>query len=550
MHEAQHTHSDLMLSSRVLVFLACLAVGASHLCAQDTTDLEVPAVGALSRVNGEWERYWRVLQVAGIVPTHPWSTRPLGTQELRRLGARRDHPWADREAGRQLRLGFVRAATIPLEVRTIFNTAFPFGFNEGPVWAGRGLTTVLGGGAWVTAGPLTASLAPVLFQSQNRSFELFPNGFGGAYAFGFPYSNRADMPQRFGDTPYARADAGNSFIRLDAGVIAAGLSTAAQHWGPARDHPPILGSNAGGFPHVFLGSARPVRVGPLRVHGKLMWGRLSQSSYTDMNTIERHRLAVGVVGLVVPVNVPGLELGAARFAQMLWTDDVFRAGNLLRPFGRTFGDGIKAGASNAENQMASIFARWVFPESGVEVYGEFANEDGALTIRNLTLEPDHDAGYVLGAQRTWSGGRDRRTGQRHVVRGEVLNTRIMSVRLIPLEVPFYEHNIIRQGHTHRGHALGSAGGFGGGATSLAYDRYSPAGRWSVTWTRLMRAQFVVEGVPTPSRADVFHALGVDGVLFRGRTALTYEMTGVYEPNRNFRSDAFNVRFGIGSRFTW
>jgi len=537
-----------MLSSRALIALAAVSCAAT-LRAQEVDSSRGASLGVLSNVNGEWERYWRVLQLNGTVPANQWSIRAFGPRELRRMEPRHPHPWHDRERSSAWSAAFIRAGAVPLDARLVANSSFPYGFNEGPVWAGRGVTTIVRGGAWLEAGPLSASFAPVLFRAQNAAFEMHPIGASGPLAFGFPFSDRIDLPQRFGDKAYGRFDAGNSFVRVDAGVVALGFSTAAQHWGPARDHTTVLGSNAGGFPHIFAGSSAPVRFGPIRVHGKLIWGRLSQSPYTSMELVAPHRLASGVIGHISPVAVPGLELGVSRFAQLKWAPGVFTVENLFRPFGRTFGDGIvdEYGIQNPENQLASIFGRWVFPESGVEAYGEFVLEDGALTFRNLALEPDHDAGYVLGLQRAWSADR---AGERNVVRAEVLNTRMTSVRLLPHEVPLYEHNALRQGHTHRGLVLGAAGGFGGGATTLGYDRYTRGGRRSVTYSRLMRAQYVVQGVPQVSQADVFHALGVDGILFRGRSALTYELAGVYEMNRHFSADAFNLRAGLGARFVW
>jgi hypothetical protein len=544
-----------MLSTRNLILAPCLLLFALASVHAQATQAE------LQWVNGEWERYWRVLQVGGDVPEHPWSSRPFGSEELLQLRATGAHPWAGRVLETPFRFWRIEGATLPVEVKTIFNTSFPFGFNEGPVWAGRGLTTVLSGGNSFVAGPLSASFAPLVFDAQNTSFALLANGLDGRFAFGMPAPGGADMPQRFGDKPYRRLDPGNSFIRLDVGPVAAGFSTAAQHWGPARDHPLILGNNAGGFPHVFLGTAHPVQLGPIRIHGRTMWGKLYESRYTFMEDINPYRFAAGAVVVVVPVDVPGLEIGAGRFIHVFWSKDVLRSYNLTRPFGKLLGFG-NAGP-NVDNQLVSVFARWVFPQAGVEAYGEFAREDGNVSYRHLLVEPDHDAGYLIGLQRVWGGGGGKdsaatvatqeRARRRTVVRLEVLNTRIETPHLTPPENPFYTHSPIGQGHTYLGQALGSAGGFGGGAASLAFDRYTPAGRWSVTWTRLMRGEYLISErnwVPIPQNADVFHALGLDGIVFRGRTALTYELTGVYELNRNFQRDAFNLRAASGVRFAW
>ena len=165
-----------MLASRKLIVTAFLMFAASSARAQ-TTD------GELQWVNGEWERYWRVLQVGGDVAEHPWSSRPFGPEELVQLRATGDHPWADRIMEKPFRFGRIEGATTPFDAQTIFNSAFPYGFNEGPVWAGRGLTSVMRGGAALAVGPLSASFAPMLFQAQNTRFELIPNGRDGRFAY-------------------------------------------------------------------------------------------------------------------------------------------------------------------------------------------------------------------------------------------------------------------------------------------------------------------------------------------------------------------------------
>ena len=47
--------------------------------------------------------------------------------------------------------------------------------------------------------------------------------------------------------------------------------------------------------------------------------------------------------------------------------------------------------------------------------------------------------------------------------------------------------------------------------------------------------------------DVQHAVSVEGLFFRGRYDFNVGLTGVYELNRNFRGDAFNLNAQIGIR---
>jgi hypothetical protein len=249
--------------------------------------------------------------------------------------------------------------------------------------------------------------------------------------------------------------------------------------------------------------------------------------------------------------VPGLELGLARFFHQRWEPGVVNWENISRPFigivrnfRRRPGDPI---GDEPDNQIASLFGRWALPASGFEVYGEFAKDDYNQDFRDLAMEPDHLSGYMLGVQRV-----TRRDSSRYtVLRGEVLNTRISPLATSRPQYRFYIHTRVLQGHTNVGQVLGSAAAFGGGAAVLAMDRYSEQGRTSVTWSRMFRAENIQpSGIADRRRADIFQILTLDGVRFRGRLALTYELTGILELNRHFDRDAFSARLATGAQFAW
>ena len=107
-----------------------------------------------------------------------------------------------------------------------------------------------------------------------------------------------------------------------------------------------------------------------------------------------------------------------------------------------------------------------------------------------------------------------------------------------------------QGHTLRGQLLGSAGALGGAAMVVALDVYHPGGRWTVELTRILRqdfGDFPRSGQANPQARDIQHAVGVEGLFFRGRYDVNVGLTGVYELNRNLRGDAFNLNAQVGIR---
>lgn len=500
---------------------------------------------------GGLERYLRTLQNVGKADPYPWSLRGFSAGDVRRLSVeRREHPWGSRynlgENGSGLELGWVRPKAL-----TIYNSAFPFGGNDGPLWAGKGLTQGVELGAFARWGSLSLVLAPTVFWTQNREFELAPNGRSGEGIYHDPLTPASiDLPQRFGPEAYHRIDPGNSTLRLDLSGIALGVSTASQQWGPMDSHPLVLGSNAGGFSHVFLGTAHPVNLWIGRAHGRVTFGRLEASDYSPDSPGGERRLMTGLVLVFQPRGIPGLEVGLSRFAHQPWPEELGLE-ILKKPFATLIGlrEGNKV---NPDNEMASAFLRWNIPSAGVEIFGEFFRDDGAYDLRTALMEPDDLAGYAMGLRRVWQG-QDRLT----VLRGEVFST-VSSHRErggARLEYaqrarPPYKHSYLHQGHTHRGQLLVSPAGHGGQGATLGLDRYSPRGKWSVEWERrLIRDRTVGIGGEDPADADVIHALGLDMVQFRGSVELLLGLRGVYNLNRYLQDDVFNLNVRLGLTVT-
>lgn len=498
-------------------------------------------------VNDEWERYARVLQVSGDVRLYPWTIRGFGAREHRMLAADSAHPWAAIPAQRSWSWRGATMTTIPATAGMAWNSAFPFGYNDGAVWAGRGLTAWAAGGVALQVGPLSVVLAPQAFRAQNDSFLLRDNGQAGIYAFGAPYSaHEIDQPQRFGDRAYARLDPGNSSARVDAAGATLGFSNAPMHWGPARDHPLLFGNNAAGFAHVFLGTAQPADVWLGRAHARILWGKLGGTPYARIHQTQPSRFGTGLVATFIPRGAPGLEIGGARFFHVLWEDDVISESLWLTFTGLPLANTTPR-PGLPDNQLGSLFARFTLPGAGFEMYGEFAREDHSANLRDFELEPDHNSAYLVGFQRVLGRGATRR-----VIRAEVLNSRISGLVDSREQTMWYTHLPVAQGHTQLGQVLGSVGAFGGGAATIGFDSYSPRGRWTVSWSRIMRGEDEVfpSGITIPERADVQHALSVSGILRRGALGVSYEATWVRELNRDLRGDAANLRVGTGIEYVW
>lgn len=539
--------------------LLLLLVFASALGAQQTPR----NVGGLGEVfaGSELERYLRVLQLAGVARPYPWTVRAFGDADLDRILPvdTAAHPWRGRYT-----LGAAAGehwfSWVAPHATTVLNTGFPYGSNDGAIWAGRGATAALQAGFALRYGPLSLTVAPLAFIASNAGFELISNGETGdsAYADWRARHRSIDLPQRFGDGTYARLDPGQSTLRVDLAGLAAGISTANEIWGPAIEQPIILGNNAPGFLHGFAGTSTPLSIGVGKLHARALWGRLEQSEYSFARKGEQVRFASGLVASFSPRGIPGLEIGGARFFHLRWPAGGFGVDEFFKPFGGLFKDRQvekdpdpnRPGESLAppDNQIASLFARWVFPKSGFEVYGEYGKEDHNYDQRDLVLNFDHNAGYLVGFQKLWKPKPNSWT----VLRAEVLNLQVSHVGRARSQAPFYVHSYFRQGHTHRGQILGAPAGYGGAGSVLALDRYTTRGRWTLAWRRELRGDegdFWKSGAPEQRGLDVQHALGGDWLGFYGRWDVQAGAALVYERNRGFGGgSAFNLNATLGARF--
>ena len=523
---------------RLVILLVVPAVfGPGTAFAQVSPDSRTAVWGEIF-AGGELESYLRLLQVTGDVRPFPWSVRAFGPQEARALaptGA--DHPWGERYDLVGDTVGGAVSLVRPA-IRGVFNSAFPYGSDDGPLWAGKGMAGSVRAGVAVRYGAFSAVLAPEITASQNADFPLMPIGLTADSAFRDPrYPNSIDHPQRFGDGSYVTADLGQSTVRLDYRGAALGISTANQYWGPARDYPLLLGTNAPGFLHGFLGTTRPAGIWIGSVHARVLWGVLEQSDYSPKEQGDDRRFMTGFVASFLPRGVEGLEIGVSRFYHIEWPEDGLSLGLLGRPFESFLKTNIGSADSRVENQLASIHARWVLAPAGFEIYGEFAREDHNYDLRDLILEPDHDSAYLLGFQRVWKG--DTRWW---ALRGEVVNGERSHLSNVRAQVPLYLHTQLKQGHTQRGQLLGSPAVYGGSGARLTLDRYDESGRLTIYGERTLRSEPrpTTDARTDGANLDVIYSTGAEWLTFQGPVEITAGITGVFNFNRYFRSDVFNL----------
>lgn len=474
----------------VLAGAIALLVMSPTASAQSESSVE-GARGSVS-AGGELDNYLRYLQTTGRVPLGAWGLRPFSTAQvdsLSKVGGA--HPWQRSWLFRSDSAHHF--SVLPLAANVGFNSAFPWGSNDGAVWAGRGITTSLQGGVAATWGPVSLVLNPVVFSAQNSSFTLQPNGQTGNARFANgDYPTEVDLPQRFGDGAYSRFDWGQSTLRIDWFGASAGFSTANQYWGPATVFPVILGNNAAGIPHAFVGTERPTNIGIGKIQAQVVYGMERQSdfspavgpdTFTDADHPGTKRFMSGLVVTFSPAPIPGLEIGAARFFHQAWFGSIGSA-ELKSPFEGILKSTLARGVAlpgvddkdALKNQIASLFGRWVLPHSGFEFYAEYGHEDHNADARDLENEPDHSRIAMVGFRKVFTNS----DTTFHALRAEYIDGTASTLRRNRAEGLIYVHGVLRQGHTEDGQLLGADIGVGSPAgAQVAWESYSPGGR--TTW---------------------------------------------------------------------
>ncbi len=425
------------------------------------------------------------------------------------------------------------------------NSGFPWGSNDGPMWQGRGANAALALTASVRWGRLTAVAAPVAFIAQNSRFPLMPQTSTVSSPFAealFPAS--LDMPQRFGDQAYHRIDGGESSISLRGLGLVGGLSTASRGWGPGESFPAILGPNAGGFPHLFLGtSGRGIRVPRVgRVNANYMLGTLDQTPYSPVTGGEQFvdvlqsgtkRVGVGLTVSFMPAVLPSLEVGASRFYHAPYRAPANRWEAWSKPFEGIFKKSFdgRLGPENDlngdfENQLASAFVRWSFPKRGGEVSFEYFREDHSWDSRDLAAQPENNSAVMA----SFRAATHRSDTELAFLTFEYFDGDIPPTSQVRSSGGLYVHGTLLQGHTQRGQLLASPVGAGAmTGQSVSWERFRQHGstrmvlrRWRSRTQRSLSDRYVNVEAPVEN----YHDWIIDGsygmTRYRGSTALTLD----------------------------
>lgn len=450
-----------------------------------------------------------------------------------------------------------------------YNTTVPRGANDGAVWQGRGYNTALSAGIRGKAGPLHVKFQPVVGMAQNLRYDLAPYPAFNNQVYNYRLI-KIDYVQRYGPDSHQWADLGDSYVELQAFGLRSGISNEKVWTGPAVYNPLLFGYNAPGFLHFHLSSNGPIETVIGNFEFSYLYGALEVSDYfegVEGRTGIRSNLT-SVKNLLFsysPSFASGLSLGVSRVFQESWptsfsqiSSEVFK---IFEPFIKSkLATEDNPSGYSVDNQMATVFGRWVFPDAGLDTYFEFGRNDHNYDLRDFRALPNHHRAYVLGFIKTF-----------HLSRNRILAVNYEMTQHEPprsanilggIGLDWHAHAGQIQGFTQKGQLIATEFGPGNNVQSLAVHLF---GDNRIVGARLARIErhngrmiekfsFVQQAnskevEPHEVRNTEFLlGLQLSTVIGSGiEISVALDQSYIMNQHYLYKNDLFNTRFGVTLR---
>ncbi len=366
-----------------------------------------------------------------------------------------------------------------------YNTAAPYGTNDGGLWQGKGFNTSLTFGVRLETYGFEFTFKPQLSFSQNQSF-AFPSS--NSYYKNAEYQGKAeiygnyglpsiDAPQRFGTKSFWNFDWGDTEIRYSFKSFTLGFGTEYLWLGPAVENPIIHSNNAQSYPKLDFGirkqklEFRDWNLGT--VEFRYWLGQLTESDYFDNNQNNNKNLIAGLTMAYEIPFIPGFILAFNRTMLSKWDNlNGYTTLSLLIP-------AMKEHMGYDESdQRASVSFEYFIPKGGIDLYFEWGKNDYNSGIDTLIRYPFHTQAITAGFKKNID----------YPSFPDLSSQLIFELTYLESSMDyhffydwggngnnFYTHARIKQGYTNRGQYLGAGIGSGGNSQYVAYKLFYPKG---------------------------------------------------------------------------
>ncbi len=407
---------------------------------------------------------------------HPWQNNNLGTKKTLWKSSSENTNWFTNGLNRSVALKIYGP-----EWFNSYNTAAPYGQNDGALWQGKGYNTSLTAGVRLEAYGFEVTVKPQVAFSQNLGFDFIKPNYsatdsngnatiynGKAAKYGYYGVPSIDAPQRFGDSSFWTFDWGDTEVRWSWHTLTTGFGTQTIWLGPAQLNPIIHSNNAASYPKFDIG----LRKTPLYmphfgwhlgdIEFRSWWGKLTESDWFDNDNSNNNNL---ISGLAFAYSFPGifngLTIGLNRTMLSKWNE--IDAYSLFKIYGLE----LRSGGSDNSDQRISFTIDWLFTKIGLDMYLEWGRNDFSSNTDYILRYPFHTQGWTGGIAKAFNINDFWKL--KLMLEITVLECSDDYERVIDWYSTFYAHHIITQGYTNRGQWLGAGIGTGGNSQYLGMN---------------------------------------------------------------------------------
>lgn len=495
------------------------------------------------KINNQYDDYYHVTGLLGLSPLSFRNYRSFSVNDLS-YDQQSEHLW---KAERPEKSSDKIFSIIDPDLNVSYNSEFPFGNNDGSQWQGKGFNSVLSGGVIIKPWLFTFTYYPDIWYAQNDDYSIIP---GKVNRFG-DYAGSLDRPQRFGSDALYKYYWGQSGVRFDYNKFTIGYSTENFWIGPSIKNPILMSDNARGFPHINIGTNKPVNTSIGDFEAMFIWGQTKESAYFDKNPDNNYNLFVGYFLQYAPSFIPGFSLGFNRVFVSPWaTIDTFK---IFPHFDAFFKESRwkKFDGPDGEDdidQLLSFVFNFNLRESGANLYCEIGYNDHSGNLKDLSVNPEHAIGVTLGFKKAYN-----LISKYLLIEGEYTklgNNETTTVNSPRPTGSWYRHT--PWGYTNKGQVMGAAIGPGSNSQYLGAMIYY---NWGSVGCYVQRVACDIDyslekrGVGGYLGYNVQMIGGLKGIVFISDFDLYYDLSLCHNYNYNFiyENDLNNYYVKIGSR---
>jgi hypothetical protein len=422
------------------------------------------------------EDYYRIAQLKGAADTNVSMTvRPifpflLDTNLKKSILFHLYRPIETNDP--KLQFGLLPASLLIQE-----NTSNPYGWNDGPMIPAKGTQALYSFGLYLHYGMLTVQVKPELVSAVNSDFSTFnPNQYDVIFARYYDIYNNVDLPVRFGTKPYSKIYWGQSSIRFNYKSFSFGVSSENLWWGPGIYNSLLMSNTAPGFLHLTLNTIKPAKTPIGSFEGQLIAGKLTNSGFPplepdhyyfgenlDIPKPDNWRYLAGIVVTWQPKWVPGLFIGYDQASQT-YSNQLSGLRDYLPLFSPIKSVTATDQSINAQDQLNSVFMRWIWTPEQFEFYFDWGHYNSAQDITQSLLAPQQSRAYIVGLRKLLPFKRS--TAGNILLGFEATQMQGTSLSQDQSGNEWYVSRGIRQGYTNNGQELGAGIGPGGNLQTL------------------------------------------------------------------------------------